>query len=88
MGKINKTSIEKLSVGGEIWEDGIFYRTVMNLMRHKSVEIAMKYAHLAPEHKQAAVERLGWVISSATTPLQPQMENEENQTDLAVCVTA
>lgn len=33
-------------------------RTVAELMGHKSIQMTMRYAHLAPEHKLVAVERL------------------------------
>jgi integrase len=33
-------------------------RTVAELMGHKSIQMTMRYAHLAPEHKLLAVERL------------------------------
>ncbi len=37
---------------------GIDIRTVAELMGHKRIQMTMRYAHLAPEHKLAAVERL------------------------------
>jgi integrase len=33
-------------------------RTVAELMGHKKIQMTMRYAHLAPEHKPVAVERL------------------------------
>jgi len=33
-------------------------RTVAELMGHKTIQITMRYAHLAPAHNLAAVERL------------------------------
>jgi integrase len=33
-------------------------RTVAELMGHKKIQMKMRYAHLAPEHKLVAVERL------------------------------
>lgn len=33
--------------------------TIKELMRHKSVEMTLRYAHLIPGHKREAVERLG-----------------------------
>jgi Phage integrase family len=33
-------------------------RTVAELMGHKSIQMTMRYAHLAPQHKLVAVERL------------------------------
>lgn len=37
---------------------GVDIRTVAELMGHKSLQMTMRYAHLAPEHKAAAVARL------------------------------
>ena len=33
-------------------------RTAAELMGHKNIQMTMRYAHLAPEHKLVAVERL------------------------------
>jgi site-specific recombinase XerD len=33
-------------------------RTIAELMGHQSIQMTMRYAHLAPEHKLVAVERL------------------------------
>ena len=33
-------------------------RTVAEMMGHRSIQMTMRYAHLAPEHKLVAVERL------------------------------
>lgn len=37
---------------------GVDLRTVAELMGHKAIQMTMRYAHLAPEHNLAAVERL------------------------------
>lgn len=37
---------------------GIDIRTVAQLMGHSTIQMTMRYAHLAPEHTQAAVDRL------------------------------
>jgi hypothetical protein len=33
-------------------------RTVADLMGHKTIQMTMRYAHLAPDHRANAVERL------------------------------
>jgi len=37
---------------------GVDIRAVAELMGHKTIQMTMRYAHLAPEHNLAAVERL------------------------------
>jgi len=37
---------------------GVDLRTVQELLGHKSLEMTMRYSHLAPAHKAAAVEKL------------------------------
>jgi hypothetical protein len=37
---------------------GVDIRTVAELMGHKTIQMTMRYAHLAPQHKLDAVERL------------------------------
>ncbi len=38
--------------------NGVDIRTVQELLGHKSIVQTMKYAHLAPDHRQAAVEKM------------------------------
>lgn len=47
-------------------------RTVAQLMGHSTIQMTMRYAHLAPEHTQAAVDRLvsspeSWATKRATS---------------------
>lgn len=37
---------------------GVDPRTVQELMGHKTIQMAVRYAHLAPQHRLAAVQRL------------------------------
>jgi site-specific recombinase XerD len=37
---------------------GVDIRTVADLMGHSTIQMTMRYAHLAPEHTQAAVDVL------------------------------
>jgi integrase len=37
---------------------GVDLRTAQHLMGHKTIQMTVRYAHLAPEHQMAAVERL------------------------------
>jgi site-specific recombinase XerD len=38
---------------------GVDLNTVRELLGHKSIAMTLRYAHLAPQHKAAAVEVLG-----------------------------
>ena len=37
---------------------GVDLRTVQELMGHKTIQMTVRYAHLAPQHQLAAVQRL------------------------------
>ena len=37
---------------------GVDLRTVQELMGHKTIQMTVRYAHLAPQHRLAAVQRL------------------------------
>jgi len=37
---------------------GVDLVTVKEIMRHKSIEMTMRYAHLSPEHKKSAIDSL------------------------------
>ena len=37
---------------------GVDLRTVAELLGHRTLQMAMRYAHLAPEHQASAVDRL------------------------------
>jgi integrase len=50
--------------------EGVDLRTVQELMGHKTIAMTCRYAHLAPSHKLAAVERL-----------TGSMDNREAQSD-------
>jgi integrase len=47
---------------------GVDLRTVAELMGHRTIQMTMRYAHLAPAHKLAAVETLavGWQTDRPT----------------------
>lgn len=63
-------AVRKAGIGGFTWYclrhtfasrlvmAGVDLRTVAELMGHKTIQMTMRYAHLAPAHKLAAVERL------------------------------
>jgi integrase len=54
---------------------GVDIRTVQELMGHKSITMTMRYAHLSPEHRAAALEKL--CDPSATTTATEAKETEK-----------
>ena len=62
---------------------GVDLRTVQDLMGHKTIQMTVRYAHLAPQHRLAAVQRLCHTEAAlkglsdtrtdAATQNQPQM---------------
>ncbi len=67
---------------------GVDIRTVAELMGHKTIQMTMRYAHLAPEHNLAAVERLILFNSSkppvrGTSRAQPALLEEATATTSA-----
>jgi integrase len=76
-----KTALERAGIANFRWHDhrhtfasrlvmaGVDIRTVQELMGHKTIQVTMRYAHLAPEHQLEAVQRLcntGSAVSKAT----------------------
>ena len=45
---------------------GVDIRTVQELMGHKSINVTMKYSHLADDHRKAAVEKMDPLEDSAS----------------------
>ena len=49
---------------------GVDIRTVAYLLGHSTIQMTMRYAHLAPEHKREAVYRLasfGQLVTKSAT---------------------
>jgi len=63
---------------------GVDLRTVAELMGHSSIQMTMRYAHLAPQHNRAAVDRLVPVAEShsATKPRTRDANGKELVTKL------
>ena len=59
---------------------GVDLRTVAELMGHSSIQMTMRYAHLAPQHNRAAVDRLVSLSDSRQAATKsrkaPKHENE------------
>jgi site-specific recombinase XerD len=66
---------------------GVDLRTVAELMGHKTIQMTMRYAHLAPAHRLAAVERLVSQPATLSAPSAtisatgPEAENLESGID-------
>ena len=43
---------------------GVDIATVRDILRHKSIEMTLRYAHLSPSHKRSAVEALGNALAA------------------------
>lgn len=58
---------------------GVDLNTVRELMGHKDIKMTLRYAHLAPSHKQQAVEALAGAIDTVMTPEAPEEEQAEKE---------
>lgn len=62
---------------------GVDLRTVQELMGHKSIEMTVRYSHLAPKHTLAAVERLTATESvNSTGTTTSTSTSDQNQTEV------
>ncbi len=62
---------------------GADLRTVAELLRDKTLAMVMRYAHLAPDYKLAAVERMASSFADSTsTKLTPTLEGPEPVTTM------
>jgi hypothetical protein len=62
---------------------GVDLRTVQQLLGHKTIQMTVRYAHLAPEHQKAAVERLCIVVGSLERPTDTRSDTGQNWSDEA-----
>jgi hypothetical protein len=61
---------------------GVDLRTVAELLGHRTLQMVMRYSHLAPEHQASAVDRLaarekGTDTKTDTTSVWPSKAKEE-----------
>ena len=57
---------------------GVDIRTVQELMGHKTIQVTMRYAHLAPEHQLEAVQRLCNTGSALGEPTDTRTDTTAN----------
>jgi hypothetical protein len=50
---------------------GVDLRTVAEVMGHKTIQMTMRYAHLAPAHQLDAVERIASQAARGPAPAEP-----------------
>jgi len=53
---------------------GVDIRTIAQLMGHATIQMSMRYAHLSPDHNQAAVDRLVVFGSKRTSNRTPKKQ--------------
>jgi integrase len=56
---------------GDRFMAGVDIRTVAELLGHKTLAMTMRYAHLAPDHQLAAVEKLEATATKTATSAEP-----------------
>jgi integrase len=55
---------------------GVDLATVKEIMRHKTIEMTLRYAHLSPEHKKSA-------IAALESALTPKKEKKDKKAQIA-----
>ncbi len=58
---------------------GVDLRTVQQLMGHKTIQMTVRYAHLAPEHQMSAVERLCSRAGAVETSTDTRTDSTPNR---------
>ena len=63
---------------------GVDLRTVADLMGHSTIQMTMRYAHLAPQHQLDAVERLTLPVIPTGTQTDSRTNQSANQESVAI----
>ena len=53
---------------------GVDLYTISQLLGHANIEMAVRYAHLTPDHKKLAVEKLERQLAAATGIAESRQE--------------
>jgi len=56
---------------------GVDLKTVQELLGHKTIEMTLRYSHLSPDHKRAAMEVLGRRMDTIWTPTGRMRKKEK-----------
>jgi integrase len=64
-------AFDPAGIGSRLVMAGVDIRTVAELLGHKTLAMTMRYAHLAPDHQRAAVERLEATATKTATAPEP-----------------
>jgi hypothetical protein len=65
---------------------GVDLRTVQELMGHKTIQMTVRYAHLAPKHQLAAVERLCDTGAAQNEPTDTKTDTSSSEQSVAAVV--
>ena len=63
---------------------GVDIRTVQELMGHKTISMTVRYAHLAPQHRLAAVERLDAPTAGSSDTTTDTAPSEQEAPEMAI----
>lgn len=90
------TALEEAKIGEYTWHcnrhtfasrlvmAGVDLRTVVELLGHKTLQMVMRYAHLATEHQASAVDRLvpseGRMVTKSATGKSEAIRPKQTQT--------
>jgi len=56
---------------------GVDLNTIRELMGHKSLKMTLRYSHLSPNHKKAAVSLLAKMMDTIWTPQKESSKSAE-----------
>lgn len=73
--------------GSRLVMAGVDIRTVQELMGHKTIGVTVRYAHLAPKHQLAAVQRLCNTDAVQKEPTDPRTDTSDSSGSTKEVVT-